>query len=163
MVTLQRHCNFFCVCLPLQKNATHGRYVEGRLTLPSPLPEDCLVQLSTAPSSESKQELQPNLLHVTIMNGNERKAAWKSTLTSADWRVRLALRRGRAFLLLPSGEEKPIDCVRDGGFDQYLHLGTGGLLLTIITPLQDGKRGGPDGVRIIDVIKARMEEEPQEK
>ncbi len=105
--------------------------------------------------------MQPNLLHVTIMNGSERKAAWKSTLTDRDWRVQLRIRQGRAFLLLhgEEAEEKPIDCVRDG----RVALGAGGLLLTIITPLQDDKRGGPDGVRIVDVVRRRMEEEPRDK
>ncbi len=76
----------------MQKNATHGRYAEGWVQLhPRFLQRGGILQLSAEPSSESKQPMQPNLLHVTIMNGSERKAAWKSTLTPMHWRVKVSL------------------------------------------------------------------------
>ena len=78
-------------------------------------------------------------------------------LTVLQFVFQLRIREGKAFLILPTGEEKAIDCIRGG----RVVLGTGGLLLTIITPLQDDKRGGPDGVRIVDVVRQRMAEEPR--
>lgn len=132
------------VSLPLLGNQYHEYYLD----------------ISTIPSSESKQPVQPNLIHVTLMNESTRKATWKSKLTKKDWRIRLKIQGQKAFLVLCDEvgvqvEEKEISCIKDN----KLILGEDGLLLTIITPLQDKSRGDPSGVRIHDVIKDRLEVE----
>ncbi len=90
------------------------------------------VVISTMPAGESQQSVQPNLLHVTMMDDNTRKASWKSTLTPGDWRIRLNIQEGQAFLVTEEGM-KLVSCIRD---NKIVLGGDDGLLLTIITPLQ---------------------------
>ena len=112
-----------------------------------PNAKHCMIELSAIPSVESKQILQPNLLHVTMMNESTRKASWKSKLTADHWKIKIKVVENRALLLTTeNGEEveKSVNCIRNDS----LVLGEGGLLLTIITPLQDRNRGDPK-VRIV--------------
>lgn len=140
------------------KTATHGGYIDGKITLPKRVCENGILKLSPHPSSRSQQFLQPNLLHVTIMNSTK-KSLWKSELTERDWQVLVRIRQGEAFLLAWNGstyDEKPICSLQNGN---ELPLGGDGLLLTTIIPLQNRKRGELDGVRIVDVIENRLKSE----
>ena len=129
--------------------ATHGRYLEGELQLPTLVHgrDSYVVQLYAIPSSESKQVLQPNLLHTTVMNRTTRKTKWKTDLTRAHWKVILRIKGRKAYFVDPNtGFERPdeLGCVTE---DNKLILGGGGLLITLITPLQNQKRGNADSVR----------------
>ncbi|TRY63888.1 hypothetical protein TCAL_15244 [Tigriopus californicus] len=142
------------------KTATHGGYIDGTITLPKRVCQNGILKLSPHPSSRSQQFLQPNLLHVTIMN-NTKKSLWKSELTERDWQVLVRIRNSEAFLLAWNGstydekpisfllawngstyDEKPICSLQNGN---ELPLGGDGLLLTTIIPLQNRKRGELDG------------------
>ena len=146
-----------------QAKATHGGYLSGKISLPANK-DDYVIQLSPAPSIESKQPIQPNQIHVTIMNETTRKSVWKSEMTAGHWRTRIRIRNGQAFLLQPNpltgieeeleSPHNPIKCLADGG--KTLLLGLGGLLLTIITPLQNFGRGNDNGVRLLDVLSDRI-------
>ena len=133
--------------------ATHGRYLEGELQLPTLVHgrDSFIVQLYAIPSSESKQVLQPNLLHTTVMNRTTRKTKWKTSLTRAHWRVVLRIKGKRAYFIDPNTGLEPdpirnhdLGCVTE---DNKLMLGGSGLLITLITPLQNQKRGNADSVR----------------
>ena len=129
--------------------ATHGRYLEGVLQLPTLVHgrDSFIVQLYAIPSSESKQVLQPNLLHTTVMNRTTRKTKWKTNLSKAHWKVVLRIKGKRAYFIDPNtGFEYQDDlgCVTE---DNKLILGGTGLLITLITPLQNQKRGNADSVR----------------
>ena len=134
--------------------ATHGRYLEGVLQLPTLIHgrDSFVIQLYAIPSSESKQVLQPNLLHTTVMNRATRKTKWKTTLSKAHWKVLLKVKGKKVFFLDPNtGFEYQDDlgCVTE---DNKLILGGSGLLITLITPLQNQKRGNADSVRVYDVV-----------
>lgn len=140
--------------------ATHGRYLDGHVVLPAGV-DDLVLVMHPIPSRVSRQRLQPNLLHLTCLSDNTRKATWKSELTARHWRVVLRIRNGSEVTILSpaTGEEIPgaprLKCVVDG----VLHLGpdgplgSAGLLLTVITPLQGGNRGNPNSVRIRQVVE----------
>ena len=79
----------------IQENATHGRYLTGRIRLPRDyqhFPGGLIVELHAIPSTESEQCLQPNLLHVTVMNQSTRRAEWKTSLTPRHWRIVMRIR-----------------------------------------------------------------------
>eukprot|EP00095_Tigriopus_kingsejongensis_P009955 maker-scaffold17_size721972-snap-gene-1.20 protein:Tk09955 transcript:maker-scaffold17_size721972-snap-gene-1.20-mRNA-1 annotation:"hypothetical protein" len=127
------------------KGATHGGYIGGHILLPSSVRHNGLIKISPHPAGKSKQILQPNLFHVTIMNSTK-KSIWKPHLTKRNWQVLIRMKEGEAFLLVWSEdhyEEKLLNCVQDG---KKIILGGSGLLLTAITPLQSRKRGDLDGL-----------------
>ena len=86
-----------------------------------------------------------------------RSATWKSPLTPKSWKLAIRIQNGSATLLYDNGFEKPVNfCYQDG----KIILGGSGLLITVITPLQTMGRGDPNGVRILEVIKDRLESNP---
>ncbi len=88
------------------------------------------------------------------MNKATRKAKWKTTLTPANWKVVLRISGREASFLDPDTGavllENEIKCIKE---DNRLILGAGGLLVTIITPLQSQQRGTADSVRVRDVVQ----------
>jgi hypothetical protein len=86
------------------------------------------------------------------MNKKTRKTKWKTPLSKADWKIVLEIDGGRIFFLDPNTGVRMKDELGRVSDDNKVILGTNGIHVTLITPLQSQKRGNIDSVRVQDVV-----------
>ena len=96
--------------------------------------QDCdyRMALSVVPASTSKQEINPCMLHVSIMDPKlkQKVALFGTELKQAnDWQVVIDVEHGNAYYIPNYGDKDrfEIDCVKDG----RIMLGPGNLQVTI--------------------------------
>ena len=101
------------------RHESHGG-LQGKLVLPQDVTScDYQIHLSVVPSSTSKQEIHPCMLHVTVMdpNSKQKRVLFGTELKdSKDWRVVIDVDGGVASYLPNYGANAKmnIDCIKDG-------------------------------------------------
>ena len=114
------------------KNESHGGLL-GKILLPQDLTTcDYRIQLSVVPSSTSKQEIHPCMLHVAVMDpkSKQKRVIFGTELKdSRDWRVLIDIEDGVASYIPNYGTNAKmnIDCIEDGN----IILGTNYLQVTV--------------------------------
>ena len=138
----------------------------GFIALPNDAKNKILeVELSVVPSNEDLL-FHPHLLHLTKYGKGQKKAFYKTPLTSpSDWRLKFVVEYGSKIYHVPnygdgSVVDLPDNCLEHHDNEIRLLLGNKKILINIISSLQGAKRSeGCDRITNYDVIERRIEEE----
>ena len=98
------------------KTESHGG-LRGRIRLPSGF-ENCDYQLllSVVPSTTSKQDIHPCMLHVNVVNPESKQKIRTKLEQAKDWQVVINIDHGNVYYMPNYGTKEAIkfDCIRDG-------------------------------------------------
>ena len=143
-----------------KEGQAHGDYFKASIELPTGFEQSQLLrlELSTVQTNLMEAGVHPTLLRVRIpdyqSSQKNKDTVFATSLDSPnDWRVLLECRSGQWWYVTNKGSEYPInECL----IDNNIILGSGYLEMSIIKTLLGTKKSSNNGIKIEDVIRARI-------